>query len=42
LRNFPQFQSLFYGNNNGRSEYNSLQVRLRRQVGAFRLTANYT
>jgi hypothetical protein len=33
---------LLYGNNDGRSEYNSLQVRLRRQVGAFRLTANYT
>jgi len=42
LRNFPQFQSLLYGNNDGRSEYNSLQVRLQRQVGALRLTANYT
>jgi hypothetical protein len=42
LRNFPQFQSLLYGNNDGRSEYNSLQVRLQRQIGALRLTANYT
>lgn len=42
LRNFPQFQSLLYGNNDGRSEYNSLQVRLQRQIGALRVTANYT
>jgi len=42
LRSFPQFQSLLYGNNDGRSEYNSLQVRLQRQVGALHLTANYT
>ena len=26
LRNFPQFQNLLYGNNDGRSEYNSLQA----------------
>jgi hypothetical protein len=42
LRNFPQFQSLLEGNNDGRSEYNSLQVRLQRQIGALRVTANYT
>jgi Carboxypeptidase regulatory-like domain/TonB dependent receptor len=42
LRNFPQFQSLLLGNNDGRSEYNSLQVRLQRQIGALRVTANYT
>ena len=34
LRNFPQFQSVLLGNNDGRSEYNSLQVRLQRQIGA--------
>jgi Carboxypeptidase regulatory-like domain len=42
LRNFPQFQSLLYGNNDGRSEYNSLQVRLQRQIGALRVTSNFT
>jgi len=42
LRNFPQFQTLLYGNNDGRSEYNSLQVRLQRQIGGLRLTTNYT
>jgi Carboxypeptidase regulatory-like domain len=42
LRNFPQFQSLLYGNNDGRSEYNSLQVRLQRQIGALRVTGNFT
>lgn len=42
LRNFPQFQSLLYGNNDGRSEYNALQARIVRQVGALRLTANFT
>jgi hypothetical protein len=42
LRNYPQFQSLVYGDNDGRSYYNSFQASLRRQVGALRLTANYT
>jgi hypothetical protein len=42
LRNFPQFQSVLYGNNDGHSRYNSLQVRLQRQIGALRITANYT
>jgi hypothetical protein len=42
VRNFTQFQNLLYGNNDGRSEYNSLQVRLQRQIGALRVTANYT
>ncbi len=42
LRNFPQFQNLLYGNSDGRSEYNSLQVRLQRQIGALRLTSNFT
>jgi hypothetical protein len=42
LRHFPQFSSVLLGNNDGRSEYNSLQVRLTRQFGALRLGANYT
>ena len=42
LRNFTQFQSLLYGNNDGRSEYNSLQVRLQRQFGGLRVTSNFT
>ncbi len=42
LRNYPQYTQVFEGNNNGRSWYNSLQISLRRQVGAVRLTANYT
>ncbi len=42
LRNFPQYFQLIEGNNNGRSWYNSLQVSLRRQVGALRMTVNYT
>ncbi len=42
LRRFPQFSSVLVGNNDGRSEYNSLQVRLQRQFGALRLGANYT
>jgi outer membrane receptor protein involved in Fe transport len=42
LRNFPQFQTLLYGNNDGRSEYNSLQVRLQHQFSGLRLTGNFT
>ena len=42
LRNFPQFQSILFGNNDGRSEYNSLQVRLSRQFQSVRVNANYT
>jgi hypothetical protein len=42
LRRFPQFSSVLLGNNDGRSEYNSLQVRLQRQFGALRVAANYT
>ena len=42
LRHFPQFSNVLLGNNDGRSEYNSLQARLRRQFGALRLTANFT
>ncbi len=42
LRHYPQFSTVLLGNNDGRSEYNSLQVRLQRQFGAFRVSANYT
>ncbi len=42
LRNFPQFQSLLYANNDGHSEYNSLQIRLQHQFGGLRVTGNYT
>ena len=42
LRRFPQFSTVLLGNNDGRSEYNSLQVRLQRQFGALRVAANYT
>lgn len=42
LRNYPQYNQVIEGNNNGRSWYNSLQMSIRRQVGAVRLTANYT
>ena len=42
LRRFPQFSTVLLGNNDGRSEYNSLQVRLQRQFGALRVGANYT
>jgi hypothetical protein len=42
LRNYPQFNQVEYGTNDGRSYYNSFQLSLRRQVGALRMTANYT
>lgn len=42
LRNFPQFNRFQYGTNDGRSYFNSLQLSIRRNVGALRLTANYT
>ena len=42
LRHFPQFSSVLLGNNDGRSEYNSLQVRLTRQFASLRVSANYT
>ena len=42
LRNFPQFNQLQYGNNDGRSYYNSMQMSVRRNTGALRMAANYT
>jgi hypothetical protein len=42
LRNFPQFNQLVLGTNDGRSYYNSFQLSLRRQAGALKFAANYT
>ena len=42
LRNFPQFNQVIVGNNDGRSYYNSFQLSLRRQAGALKFVANYT
>jgi len=42
LRNFPQFNRVIVGTNDGRSYYDSLQVSLRRQAGALKFAANYT
>jgi len=42
LRNFPQFNQVIMGTNDGRSWYNSLQLSLRRQMGALKFNANYT
>lgn len=42
LRNFPQFNQFYYGDNVGRSYYDSLQVSLRRVAGDLRYQANYT
>jgi hypothetical protein len=42
FRNFPQFAQVVVGTNNGRSYYDSLQVSLRKAVGALQFAANYT
>jgi hypothetical protein len=42
LRNYPQFGTLPFATNGGRSWYDSLQVSLRRQMGAVRFSGNYT
>jgi hypothetical protein len=42
LRNFPQFNKVVLGTNDGRSYYDSFQLSLRRQAGALKLVANYT
>jgi hypothetical protein len=42
IRNFPQLSTLLLGTNDGRSEYNSLQVRLTHQFAALRVAGNYT
>jgi hypothetical protein len=42
LRNFPQYNLLRHGDNNGHSYYNSLQASIRRQTGALKFQFNYT
>lgn len=42
LRNFPQFNQLVVGTNDGRSYYDSFQLSLRRQAGVLKFAANYT
>ena len=42
LRNYPQFNQVIVGTNDGHSYYNALQVSVRRYVGALRVNANYT
>jgi hypothetical protein len=42
LRNYPQFDKVIVGTDDGRSYYNSFQLSLRRQSGALRFVANYT
>src|ERR1035441_10333409 len=42
LRPFPQFNQVIYGSNDGKAFYNSLQVSLRRNLGALKYTLNYT
>jgi hypothetical protein len=42
LRNYPQFNQVVVGTNNGRSAYDSLQVSVRRSAGDLQWTANYT
>jgi hypothetical protein len=42
LRNFPQFNKVVLGTNDGRSYYDSFQLSLKRQSGALKFVANYT
>ncbi len=42
LRNFPQFNQVIYGSNDGRNYYDSLQVSLRRNTGSLHTALNYT
>ena len=42
FRNFPQFNQVVLGTNNGRSYYDSFQVSLRRTASALQFAANYT
>jgi hypothetical protein len=42
LRNFPQYNLVIEGSNNGRSWYDSLQVTFRRQTGDVKFVVNYT
>jgi hypothetical protein len=42
LRNYPQFNQVVVGTNDGRSYYDALQVSVHRSAGALRVAANYT
>jgi hypothetical protein len=42
FRNFPQFNQVVLGTNNGRSYYDSLQISVRRTASALQFAANYT
>lgn len=42
LRNFPQWNQVILGTNNGRSWYDSFQMSFRRQTGALKIFGNYT
>ncbi len=42
FRNFPQFNQVVLGTNNGRSYYDSLQVSVHRTASALQFAANYT
>ncbi|MBI3210137.1 MAG: TonB-dependent receptor [Candidatus Solibacter usitatus] len=42
LRNYPQYNLVHNGSNNGTSAFNSLQVSLRRNSGSLRYVFNYT
>jgi len=42
LRNFPQYNQLIVGTNDGRSSYDSLQISARVDSGPLRVAANYT
>ena len=42
IRNYPQYNQLNLGTNDGSSSYDSLQVAFRRDTGPFRARVNYT
>lgn len=42
IRNYPQFNAVFFSTNAGRSYYDSMQLSVRRRKGTLGLTANYT
>ena len=42
IRNFPQYNAVYLGTNEGRAYYDSLQLSLRHQAGSARFAVNYT
>lgn len=42
MRNYPQFNQVVWGSNDGRSYYDALQVSVRRSSGLLKTAANYT